>query len=80
MYNTSDSSLKKNFIWKHTNNAYTLLLHSVTFNDSSFSAYAVKLNTFMTFSILPVDFNFIQNKLGHLPYTPEQCNKCHNAK
>ena len=80
MYKANDSFFKENIIWQHNNKAYTLLLHSIAINDNSISAYSVKFDTFMTFSILPVDFNFIQNKLGHLPYTPEQCNKCHNAK
>ena len=80
VYNASDPFFKDNFIWQHNNKAYTLLLHSVTLNDSSISAYSIKSDTFMTFSVLSSDINSIYNKLGHLAYSPEQCNKCHNVK
>ncbi len=79
-YNPSDSFFKKHIIWQHNNKAYTLLLHSFAINNSSISAYSVKLDTIMTFAILNPDLNFIYNKLGNVPYTPEQCIKCHNAK
>ena len=78
--NPSDSFFKENIIWQHKNKAYTLLLHSVAINDSTISAYSVKLDTIMTFAILEPDLNSIYNKLGNVPYTPEQCIKCHNAK
>jgi hypothetical protein len=80
VYNPSDSFFKENIIWQHNNKAYTLLLHSIAINDSSISAYSVKLDKIMTFAILEPDLNFIYNKLGNVPYTPEQCIKCHNAK
>ena len=80
VYNASDPSFKDHFIWQYNKKAYTLLLHSIALNENSISAYAVKFDTLMTFSILPSDFNLIYNKLGHVPYTPEQCIKCHNAK
>ena len=41
---------------------------------------SVKLDTFITFPALSSDINSIYNKLGHIPYTPQQCNKCHNAQ
>ena len=80
VYNPSDSFFKKNILWQHNNKAYTLLLHSIAINDSSISAYSVKLDKIMNFAILDPDLNFIYNKLGNVPYTPEQCIKCHNAK
>ena len=80
VYNASDPFFTDHFIWQHDKKAYTLLLHSIAFNDHSMSAYSVKSDTFMTFSIHSSDINSIYNKLGHVPYTPEQCNKCHNAK
>ena len=78
--NPSDSFFKENIIWQHNNKAYTLLLHSIAINDSSISAYSVKLDTIMTFAILEPDLNFIYNKLGNVPYTPVQCIKCHDVK
>ena len=80
VYNPSDSFFKENIIWQDKNKAYTLLLHSVAINDSFISAYSVKLDTIMTFAILEPDLNSIYNKLGNVPYTQEQCIKCHSAK
>ena len=80
VYNASDPFFKDHFIWPHNKKAYTLLLHSVAFNDHSISAYSVKFDTFMTFPALSSDINSIYSKLDHLPYTSEQCNKCHNAQ
>ena len=80
VYNPSDSFFKENIIWQHNNKAYTLLMHSIAINDTAISAYSVKLDTIMIFAILEPDLNFIYNKLGNVPYTPEQCVKCHGAK
>ena len=80
VYNPSDSFFKENIIWQHNNKAYTLLLHSMTINDSSISAYSVKFDTIMTFTILEPDLNIMYNKIGNVPYTSEQCVKCHIAK
>ena len=80
VYNPSDSFFKENIIWQHNNKAYTLLLHSIAINDSTISAYSVKLDTIMTFAILEPDLNSIYNKLGNVPYTSVQCIKCHSAK
>ena len=80
VYNPNDSFFKENIIWQHNNKAYTLLLHSMAINDSSISAYSVKFDTIMIFSILEPDLSYIYNKFGNVPYTPVQCIKCHNAK
>jgi len=79
-YNPSDSFFKKNIIWQHNNKAYTLLMHSIAIIDTAISAYSIKLDTIMTFAILEPDLNSIYNKLGNVPYTSEQCVKCHIAK
>ena len=80
VYNVSDPFFKENFIWQHNNKAYTLLLHSIAIKDSFISAYSVKFDTIMTFAMLEPDLNLIYNKLGNVPYTPEQCVKCHIEK
>ena len=80
VYNPSDSFFKENIIWQHKNKAYTLLLHSMAINDSFISAYSIVSDTIMTFAILEPNLNIIYNKLGNVPYTPEQCVKCHGAK
>ena len=79
-YNASDPFFKENFIWQHNNKAYTLLMHSITINDNSLSGYAVKFDTLMTFTNRSSDINLIYNNLGHVPYTPKQCNKCHGSE
>ena len=80
MHKASDSYFKENIIWQHNNKAYTLLLHSIAINDSTISAYSVKFDTLMSFINRTSDINIIYNKLGNVPYTPEQCVKCHSAK
>ena len=80
VYKANDSFFKENIIWQHNNKAYTLLLHSIAINDSTISAYSVKFDTLMTFINRTSDINIIYNKLGNVPYTPEQCVKCHSAK
>ena len=80
VYNDNVPFFEENFIWKNKNKAYTLLLHSITFTDSSISAYSIKLDTLMTFYALQSDFNYIYNQLDYVPYTSQQCIKCHSAK
>ena len=80
VYKTNDSFFEENIIWQHNNKAYTLLLHSIAINDSTISAYSVKFDTLMSFINRTSDINIIYNKLGNVPYTPEQCVKCHSAK
>ena len=80
VYNPSDSFFKKNILWQHNNKAYTLLLHSIAINDSSISAYSVKLDKIMNFATLDPDLNIIYHKLGNIPYTSAQCIKCHSEK
>jgi len=79
VYNANDPFFKEYFILQNKNQANTLLLHSLTFNDSSISAHSIKLDTIMTFAKPPSDINFIYKKLEHVPYTPQQCIKCHSA-
>ena len=80
VYNPNGPFFKENIIWQHNNKAYTLLLHSIAINDNSISAYSVKFDTFMTFANHTSDIHTIYNKLGNVPYTPQQCVKCHSAK
>ena len=75
--NTHNSIFQETIIWPNENKAYTLLLHTVSFEGDSFSAYSKKMNTFMTFPALPSDSTFINNKLGSFSYTPQKCINCH---
>ena len=80
VYNDKVPFFEETLIWKNQNKAYTLLLHSITLTDSSISAYSMKLDTLMTFFAHPSDFNVIYNQLDYVPYTSQQCIKCHSAK
>ena len=80
VHKINDPFFNETIIWQNNDKAYTLLLHSAIFNDSSISAYSVKLDSFMTFPALPSDLNFIHNKLEDFSYKPSVCTKCHHAQ
>ena len=65
------------FFWQDKNKAYSLLLHSVTIYDSSFSAYSSKWDSLMTFSALPPELQSIKNKLKDYSFNEQQCSSCH---
>ena len=65
------------FFWHNGNKAYSLLLHSVTINDRSFSAYSNKWDSLMTFPALPSELDSIKNKLKDYPFNKQQCSSCH---
>jgi hypothetical protein len=65
------------FFWQDENKAYSLLLHSVTIYDNSFSAYSTKWDSLMTFSAHPSDLKLIKKKLTNIFYSPQKCLNCH---
>ena len=65
------------FFWQDENKAYSLLLHSVTIYDNSFSAYSTKWDSLMTFSAHPSALKLIKKKLTNISYSPQQCLNCH---
>ena len=65
------------FFWQYENKAYSLLLHSVTINDRSFSAYSIKWDSLMIFPALPSELQSIKNKLQDYPFNKQQCSSCH---
>ena len=65
------------FFWQDENKAYSLLLHSVTINDRSFSAYSIKWDSLMIFSALPSQLESIKNKLKDYSFNKQQCSSCH---
>ena len=77
-YDINNSFFKKYIIWQNNSKAYTILLHSIILNDSSMSAYSAKFDSVINFPIPNNDHNIVHNKLGHMPYTNNQCIKCHN--
>jgi len=68
------------FFWQDKNKAYSLLLHSVTLNVNSFSAYSAKRDSIMTFPTQPDDLKSIKNKFDNFSYKVQECTNCHHAK
>ena len=79
-YQSDSSIFNKNFIWQKKDKAYSLLLHSVTFHDSSFSAFSSKWDSFMTFPVEEEDIRTIKNKFGGSLYKFQNCTNCHKAE
>ena len=67
------------FFWQDENKAYSLLLHSVTIYDSSFSAYSSKWDSLMTFPAQHKDLKSIKNKFENSSYKIQECTNCHHA-
>ena len=65
------------FFWQDKNKAYSLLLHSVSFQVDSFSAYSSKWDSLMIFPALPSELQSIKNKLQDYPFNKQQCSSCH---
>ena len=70
----------QNFFWKDKNKAYSLLLHSVTLKENSFSAYSAKRDLIMTFPVEEEDIRTIKNKFGGSLYKFQKCTNCHKAE
>ena len=79
-YQSDPSIFKEHIIWQKKDKAYSLLLHSVTFHDSSFSAFSNKWDSLMTFPIDEVDIRTIKNKFGSSLYKFQNCTNCHKTE
>ena len=79
-YQSDSSIFKENFIWQKKDKAYSLLLHSVTFHDGSFSAFSSKWDSLMTFAVEEEDIITIKNKFGGSLYKFQNCTNCHKAE
>ena len=79
-YQSDSSIFKENIIWQKKDKAYSLLLHSVTFHDSSFSAFSSKWDSLMTFAVKEEDIITIKNKFGGSLYKFQNCTNCHKAE
>ena len=79
-YQSDSSIFKENFIWQKKDKAYSLLLHSVTFHDSSFAAFSSKWDSLMTFPVKEEDIRTIKNKFGASLYKFQKCTNCHKAE
>ena len=68
---------KEIFFWHNKNQAYSLLLHSTSLYDSSFSAYSLARDSLIIFSINPAELHSIKNKLKGDSFNKQQCTSCH---
>ena len=69
---------KEIFFWQDKNKAYSLLLHSITINGNSFSAYSSKWDSLIIFPALPSELRSIKSKLKDYSFNKQQCSDCHN--
>ena len=77
-YNLAENpNFREIIFWQDENKAYSLLLHSVTINDSSFSGYSIKRDSLMIFPALPSELQSIKNKLKDYSFNEQQCSSCH---
>ena len=68
------------FFWQDENKAYSLVLHSVTIYDNSFSAYSSKWDSLMTFSALPPELQSIKKIMKDYFFKNQQCSSCHESR
>ena len=71
---------KEIFFWHNKNQAYSLLLHSISLYDSSFSAYSQVRDSLMVFSVNPAELHSIKKKMTSIYFSDQQCLNCHDLK
>jgi hypothetical protein len=76
----SSPNYRKIFFWQDENKAYSLLLHSVTFYDLSFSAFSAKRDSILNFPAQPKELKLIKYKFDKSLYKFQNCTNCHNDK
>ena len=76
-YFAQSPNYREIFFWQDKNKGYSLLLHSVTIYDSSFSAYSSRWDSLMNYSAHPSDLQSIKKKLTNISYSPQKCLNCH---
>ncbi len=74
---STSPNFSETFFWQNNNKAYSLLLHSVSIYDSSFTAYSNKWDSLMKFSAIPDELQSIKKKLTIFPFKKQQCSSCH---
>ena len=79
-----DSSPKKNNpIFKQTiilndqDKAYSVLLHSITFDDRTISGYSDQFDSLMIFPLQYQNIKAVNNQLDDLSYKQHHCINCH---
>ena len=62
---------KEIFFWHNKNQAYSLLLHSISLYDSSFSAYSQVGDSLMIFSVNPAELHSIKKKMTNIYFSDQ---------
>ena len=76
--NRNDPIYKQTIILKEQDKAYSILLHTITFDENFIYGYSDKYDSSRIFPALDVDINIIKSKLDKLPFKMQDCNSCHN--
>ena len=76
---STSPNFSETFFWQNNNKAYSLLLHSVSIYDSSFTAYSNKWDSLMTFPAQYKNLKSIKNKFENSSYKIQECTNCHHA-
>ena len=79
IYKSNDPVYAQYFSWSYQNRTYSLLLHSVHFNDTIFSAYSKVSDSLMTFPAKQADIGFINNLMRSFSFETDACVKCHQS-
>lgn len=64
------------FYWQKENQAYSLLLHTISLQDSSFTAYSKVRDSLMIFDVNTAELDLI-NKMTNPSYFSRDCLNCH---
>ena len=76
VYTSTNPNYKEIIFWKDDQKAYSLLLHSITTTNKSFSAYSTKRDSLIVFNALPAEIESIRKKMKFFPNT-QNCYNCH---
>ena len=75
--NRNDPIFKKTIILKDQDKAYSVLLHSITFNDCTISGYSDQFDSLIIFLLQYQNIKTLNSKLNDLPYKQHHCINCH---
>ena len=75
--NRNDPIFKKTIFLKVQDKAYSVFLHSITFNERTISGYSDQFDSLMIFPLKNQNIKAVNNKLDDLPYKQHHCINCH---
>ena len=80
IYKSTDPIYTEEFVWNQQGKPYTILLHSISMSDSTFTAYARTFDYLLTFPLGMSDKDYLQNIMGSYSFSPKNCLICHTNK